>query len=833
MSDPTRPAAALLTRSRLALWWERAWAALWPAVSAAAAFLALALFNLLPRLPTELHLALLAAWLIVFGTLLRAAAPALSWPSRDHGWRRLERDNRLSHRPLRAGADRLPEAAAADPLTLALWQHHQAHQTRQLQALRLGWPRPGVPARDPLALRALALLVLVVAATVSWGDWGNRLGAALVPDRSGPAPLAASLDLWLSPPQATGLAPLLLHPQQAGTSVSVPVGTSASVRVSGGRGVPELAANGTRQPLRQDGEDLYQLTLPLTTGERLAVFQDGRTLGQWPVTVTPDQPPSVSWSAPPAVTERRSLRLEADAADDYGLTAATLLVERQPLPGSEAAALPPPAELPLSLPTPASGGRPRQAHLSAYLDLTAHPWAGLPVTLTIRVDDGTGHQGHSAPATLVLPERAFSHPVARAIVAERRALIVRGEDARAEAAQRLSQLSSQPGSFRGDVTVFLALRAAVARLLLSRAEADALPSVVPLLWEVALRVEDGDLPATEQALRAAEQALANALQGQASAEELRQLTDQLEQALSRYLDSLDARSGANTPPSATAPPPGGGTELSRQDLEGLMEQLRQLTETGAREGASQALSQLRQLLESLRSGNGGENTADNPAWQLMQSLSQLTAQQRRLLEQTWQQARQAPDSTSSPGDRNLDQPPPPRRPPSRPQPPQQQQPPAAAQPEGRAAEQEQLRRQLNQLMQSLGDLGGTIPQPFGAADRAMNEAAQALRQGRPDSAAQAQTRAVDQLQQGLRGLAEQLAQQGMGAAGGGGGAPGRDPLGRPSRGPGGFDSGGQPLPDQSELRRAREILDELRRRAGQSQRPRFELDYLERLLRQF
>jgi hypothetical protein len=36
-----------------------------------------------------------------------------------------------------------------------------------------------------------------------------------------------------------------------------------------------------------------------------------------------------------------------------------------------------------------------------------------------------------------------------------------------------------------------------------------------------------------------------------------------------------------------------------------------------------------------------------------------------------------------------------------------------------------------------------------------------------------------------------------------------------------------------ELRRSREILDELRRRSGDRQRPALELDYIDRLLHQF
>jgi hypothetical protein len=41
------------------------------------------------------------------------------------------------------------------------------------------------------------------------------------------------------------------------------------------------------------------------------------------------------------------------------------------------------------------------------------------------------------------------------------------------------------------------------------------------------------------------------------------------------------------------------------------------------------------------------------------------------------------------------------------------------------------------------------------------------------------------------------------------------------------------VPDQIDIQRAREVLDEVRRRLGAPSRPTFELDYLERLIRSF
>jgi hypothetical protein len=64
---------------------------------------------------------------------------------------------------------------------------------------------------------------------------------------------------------------------------------------------------------------------------------------------------------------------------------------------------------------------------------------------------------------------------------------------------------------------------------------------------------------------------------------------------------------------------------------------------------------------------------------------------------------------------------------------------------------------------------------------------------------------------------------------------GRDPLGRPRRDSvGGRDEGSDVVvPTEMELQRAREIQEELRRRAGERERPQQELDYIDRLLRRF
>ena len=61
----------------------------------------------------------------------------------------------------------------------------------------------------------------------------------------------------------------------------------------------------------------------------------------------------------------------------------------------------------------------------------------------------------------------------------------------------------------------------------------------------------------------------------------------------------------------------------------------------------------------------------------------------------------------------------------------------------------------------------------------------------------------------------------------------RDPFGRPTSSNGTVDQSGVRIPDENTLQKSRQILDELRRRAGERSRPLIELDYIERLLKRF
>jgi hypothetical protein len=141
-------------------------------------------------------------------------------------------------------------------------------------------------------------------------------------------------------------------------------------------------------------------------------------------------------------------------------------------------------------------------------------------------------------------------------------------------------------------------------------------------------------------------------------------------------------------------------------------------------------------------------------------------------------------------------------------------------------------------MRQLGETGIEIPDALGRAERSMNDARGALEARRPREAVGPQTNALDQLREGasavIREMMEALSQDfGFSDDAGPFSRIGRDPFGRPQAGYGPIDDNSVKIPDQADVQRARDILRELYRRAGERTRPLLEREYIERLLRRF
>src|SRR4051794_12065990 len=343
MLNLLRPEDRLVLRMRLAraaLLWERVWPAFWPALCVLGVFASVVLFDLLPGLPGIAHAAILA--LVAVAVAVAAVwgvrtARRGGWPDMLAARRRIEQASGLPHRPLLALSDR--PSAPLDESARLLWAAHQRRMAAVLRRLRVGWPIAGLARRDPWGLRSMLAILLLLAVIDAGADWRDRAFRAFQPSFAGSAAsLASSFELWVSPPEYTGLAPHFLRADVAET-VPVAIGSMLLGQVHDGGEVPRLAIDAASEDFTAIDKQNFRLERKLTDGRELRLQQGGSLLGRWPIQIVPDNSPVIAFADPPSATPRAALHIDYRASDDYGVTSAKAVI-RRPASGSPAGASP-------------------------------------------------------------------------------------------------------------------------------------------------------------------------------------------------------------------------------------------------------------------------------------------------------------------------------------------------------------------------------------------------------------------------------------------------------------------------------------------------------------
>ena len=833
-SDPRSLLGHALTRARWALFWERLWPALAAVATAVGLFLAVSWLGLWLWLPP------LARAIGLFGfAVLTAAATApllfVRFPSQAEGLRRLDHVSGVAHRPATSLADEIA-TPRDDPWSIALWRAHVERMLKSAHALRPGLPTPRLAARDPMALRALVLILVIATFISAGGDRARRVAAAF--DWQGVvAPKNFRLDAWVSPPTYTQKPPVILPGVRPGEvqqamqgAISVPAGSVLVVRASGNVNL-DVAVNGGLAPTNLNAAP----QLPPGAEERRFLIKEsgganvrgvvGHDIA-WTFNAVPDRAPTIELTKDPEPQARGGLQLTYKVDDDYGVVDAQAKFELKPS-ATAAKDAPRPLYGPPDAALLLAQQRMRSGVSQTIKDFSDHPWAGADVMMTLVARDEAGNEGRSQPTELRLPQRMFVKPLAKALIEQRRVLALNA-DARDRVAIALDALTIAPERFIPETAVYLGVRAIYWNLAQAKTD-DNLREVVARLWSMATQIEDGNVSDAELALRQAQEALREALERGANDEEIKRLTEQLRAALDKFLQALAEEIRKHPEMARRADP--NGHYLRSQDLKNMIDRLEQMARNGSKDAARQLLDQLQQMLENLqmaRPGQGMDGDMDDDMMSMLDDLGKMLRDQQQLRDRTFKQGQ---DQRRQRGQRG-------------------QQGDQGDQMGELRQNQQALRDQLKKLLDDMkrrglnpgqqGDQGSDLDE-LGRAGDAMGEAEGALGEGNTDGAVDAQGRAIESMRRGAQALAQALQQQGFAFGPGPGGQPGRaqqranpdtDPLGRPLRGP---DYGDQSVkvPGEIDVQRARRILEELRRRFADPMRPQIELDYIERLLKDY
>jgi uncharacterized protein (TIGR02302 family) len=823
-----------LQRAKFALAWEGAWPHLARLLTVTGLFLVASWAGLWLALPSLARAIGLGLFVLL---ALAASLPLIwfRWPSREQGLSRLDRGSGIAHRPATTLTDTL---STQDPVSLALWQAQRERTLASLRRIRAGLPSPRLRLYDPWALRGLVAVMLVATFFAAGDERALRVAAAF--DWNGVlAPTNIRVDAWVNPPPYTGKPPIILsaaNKEAAALPMSgplpVPAGSTLIVRSSGGTldviaggGVTETAP--TEQAPKGTNEKHFTIAGDGTVHVRAPSGQP-----QWKFTATPDRPPTISLAKDPERQARGSLQMAYKIEDDYGVTEARAQFAARPAEGAPAARpLFVPPQFALVLPN----ARTRNGVGQTVKDLSEDPYAGADVTLTLTAKDEAGNEGKSEPFKMRLPERLFTKPLARALIEQRRNLAL-DANRNSEVFTALDALMIAPEMFMPEAGQYLGLYSVARQLEAARSD-DELREVVASLWALAVTIEDGNITDVDKALRAAQDALKQALERGASDEEIKKLTQDLRQALDNYMRQL-AEQFRNNPQQLARPLDQNTRILRQQDLNNMIDRMERLSRQGDKEAAQALLEQLQQMLENLQMAQPGQS-GDSDMEQALNELDDMIRKQQQLRDKTFKQGQDSrrdrmrgkQNGDQSMGDLQQDQ--------------------------------QGLRDRLKKLQQELAkrgmgpgqkgdqdqqqgqgqgqgaDQGDDGEDGLGQADSAMGDAGGKLGEGNADGAVDAQGKALEALRKGAQKLAEAM-QQGDGDGQSPGdrmgrqqaGANGTDPLGRPMRSRE-TDELSKMIPGEIDVQKVRRILEELRRRLADPSRPQVELDYIERLLKEY
>jgi uncharacterized protein (TIGR02302 family) len=818
----TGPVARALHLTRWGMVWEQAARAFWPLATVLALVFAAFALGVVALVPGPV-----LPWL-AGAVLLALMGVAIRGGMRFRRVRVTDAVDRLDRtlpgRPLAALTD-----SAAIGGEGALWQAHLAQMQARAALARPVRPDAGLTRRDPFALRLAGLVALVMAlifgGAAQMGQGIEALAATVSrPVTTDAVPTGPSWEGWAEPPAYTRRPTIYLNALAEGQVLELPKGSAVTFRLYGD------GAAVTQDIGPALGED------PQAPGFRAETSGVIEVAGRrFDVTVLPDNAPVIRAGAEPVRRADGKMVQDFSAEDDHGVASGQavialdltsvdrrfgLAVDPEPRPLVE-----------LALPLPRGDLRAIQGQLTE--DLSRHPWANLPVNVSLRALDGIEQVGEAEPMRTILPGRRFFNPLAAALIEMRRDLLWSRDNA-GRSAEILRAVTWQPQGFV-EQPLYLELRGAVTLLEGDPLTDKARDDLAEALWQAAIQLEDGGLSDALERMRQAQEKLSEAIRNGASPDEIQRLMDELKAATDAYTEML-AQQGEQQDPSERFAEGQPGQQITSDQIQQMMDEIQRLMNEGRMAEAQELLEQFNRMMENLqvRQSQGGQGQEGSSGNQPMNRLADTLREQQQLSDEAFR------DMQDQFGQGQMGQPSP--------------------NAEGLAQRQQQLRNELGQqqgLLPGQGSPGGDqARRQLDEAGRAMEDAEQALRDGDTGGALQRQADAIEAMREGMRALGDMMAQQqgqqgqqgqqqgqegqqpGNGDRAGEGQTMGQrpalDPLGRQRSGNGNVIAGGDPLAEGVDpAQRARDLLDEIRRRSGQAERPQDERDYLGRLLDRF
>ena len=835
----------------------------WPVISWTLLVLAVIRVGLLTNAgPTALAVILIVSAVCGVYLLLKGARN-FRWPNRIDAINRL--DQSLPGRPLQTLGDR-QVIGASDSASKYLWARHIQRMAEAANKSRAARPDLRLARRDPWALRLMAIFLCAAALIFARVDPVQSLINGLNPPDQKLA-TGPSFEGWAEPPVYTGKPTIYLNSIDSGTTLELPQGSVITLRIYGvnkSASLSETVSKNSDTQLPDDETDLAEVNFDITRSGNITLSPSSGVSSHWRVVMVPDLAPSVALAGEVTRTVQGALKMPFHAMDDYGVIGGTVTISLQldQVDRRHGLTLAPEdrEQVVFDLPLPFNSATTDFTE-TVIEDLAQHPWAGLPVKISLQIQDDAGQSGEIPALTVPMPGKRFFDTLAGAVAEQRRDLLWNRDNAK-RIAMILRAITHQPDTIFDDEKAYLVIRTALRRLELNAPQGlsdETRDEVAEMLWKAALLIEDGDLSDARERLKRAQERLSEAMKNGATDAEIAELMEELRKASKQYMREL-AREQRENPKKDELAGEQPRMEVSPDQLQQMLDRIEELMKQGRMDEARDLMQQLQQMMENMQVTERGQGGDGEPGEHDREDMQDTLRQQQDLADETFRQRqeefnearrRQMQDQQQQGQNQQGEQS-------EGSEQGQQQGDQQQGNNQGEANNQLQKGGgpgqgdQLNDLadrQQALRNLLGArrdqmstgdpnnenaLQRSLEEAERQMGEAGKNLAQGDTEGALENQASAMEALRQGMREMEQAESQQskGQGRQQGRTADSQRDPLGRGVSRSGSAETNG-PLNAEDAYRRSREVMDEIRKRSGDRTRPMLELEYLKRLLDRF
>lgn len=804
---------------------ERVAQAFWPAWSAALLGYAAYAFVPVALLPPVAVAGLLLSGAALFAATLVYGLTGFRFPGVSVALDRLDKSH--PGRPISALLDR-QSTGILDDGSVAVWNRHMERMSQAASKVRAVPPDLRLSRRDRFSVRYLAAAAFVCAII-----FAPDREVFLATDAAANAAMPAiQFEAWLEPPLYTGKRSIYLN-DLSEQVIPAPIGSLIPIRIYGEADGLEIRQTVDDIAGASGGEGTRREVKVRNNGSLMIGGPAAEDVRVWKFFAIPDKPPSIKISGPLQAEAMGSVTLPLSLQDDYGVEDASIRIsldidridrryglQVEPERVDD-------ADYPVLLPFADS----RQEFEAEFAgNFAKHRWAGLPVRMKATAIDGAGQHDISIVPLETLPGRRFFDPMAAALVEQRRDLLWSRKNG-ARVARVLRAITHNPEDAMDDIGAYLMIRNSIHRLEASGTEtigSNMRDQVAEMLWQVAVRLEEGDLAPLRERMREVGERLSQALQDNRPQEEIDALMREYMEALGAFMEAM-ASNAAEAPDNLREFSELREVEDSR--IGDAVSELEQAIREGRLDDAASLLDQLRSVTENMMAMSQEQRENSDQLRETMEGLADTFRQQQGLSDEAYRELserRAAGQAGSSPGNSGY----------------------SGGLGSGEdhfatgewgsanrelAERQESIRQGLRQQLSNLEGLGNSRNldafMSFDQAVRSMSLAREGLSAGELEDALSDQAVAIDKLAEGIRALGEELSSQaGTDADGENYVMPTTDPLGR---GAGSLTTDDNLVPESLSQRRSRELRNEIQQRSGEQFRPPAEIDYLLRLLERF